>query len=50
LISVVAPVYADDVYDGASSLGLIVGALGGGALVGNLLFAAFHHPYAYAEG
>lgn len=38
LIPVILPVYADSVYGSASSLGLMVTALGAGALVGSLLY------------
>lgn len=38
---VVMPVFADRVFGDAISLGLIVGALGGGAVLGALLFARF---------
>jgi predicted MFS family arabinose efflux permease len=40
LTSVVAPVYADEIYGSPQSLGVMVGAFGGGALVGTLLFGA----------
>lgn len=40
LTTVVAPVYAREVFDSAAALGLMVGAFGGGALVGTLAFGA----------
>jgi MFS family permease len=40
LTTVVAPVYAREVFDSAGALGLMVGAFGGGALVGTLAFGA----------
>jgi MFS family permease len=46
LMYVVAPVYARDIYGSPESLGLMVGAFGGGALVGTLLYGvlAKHLP------
>lgn len=41
--SVVAPVYAREVYGSAVSLGLLFGASGGGAVAGALLFGAIGH-------
>jgi predicted MFS family arabinose efflux permease len=38
LIYVIAPVYAKTIYNSAESLGLMVGAFGGGALAGTLLY------------
>jgi predicted MFS family arabinose efflux permease len=43
LIYVIAPVYADTVYGSAESLGLMVGAFGGGALAGTLLYGVVAH-------
>jgi MFS family permease len=40
LSTVVAPVYAREVFDSAGALGLMVGAFGGGALLGTLAFGA----------
>ena len=40
LLAVVLPVYADRVYGSATSLGLLVGAFGIGALTGSLIFGA----------
>ena len=40
LISVIAPVYAKTVYGTPTSLGVVVGAFGVGALVGSLVFGA----------
>jgi MFS family permease len=40
LTTVVAPVYAREVFDSAGALGLMVGAFGGGALLGTLAFGA----------
>jgi MFS family permease len=40
LTTVVAPVYAREVFASAGALGLMVGAFGGGALVGTLAFGA----------
>ena len=45
LMSVVAPVYADTVYDSAASLGAMLGAFGAGALAGTLLFGAVGHRW-----
>ncbi|RJK97713.1 MFS transporter [Vallicoccus soli] len=41
--SVLRPVWADARPDGAAALGLLVGTMGGGALVGSLLFGAVGH-------
>ena len=38
LMYVIAPVYADEIYGSPESLGLMIGAFGGGALVGTLLY------------
>jgi len=35
---VIAPVYADEIYGSPESLGLMIGAFGGGALVGTVLY------------
>ena len=43
LIYVIAPVYAETIYDSPESLGLMVGAFGGGALAGTLLFGVVAH-------
>jgi MFS family permease len=40
LTTVVAPVYAREIFDSAGALGLMVGAFGGGALVGTLAYGA----------
>ena len=40
LISVILPVYAASLFDSSTALGFMVGALGAGALLGTLLFAA----------
>jgi hypothetical protein len=40
LVTVIAPVYAKRIYGSPTSLGVLVGAFGAGALVGSLLFAA----------
>ncbi|GGK14861.1 putative multidrug-efflux transporter [Pilimelia terevasa] len=42
-VSVLLPVVAEDRLGGAAAFGLLVGALGGGALVGSLAFAAVGH-------
>ncbi len=41
--SVLVPVYADRELSGAVALGLLVGAMGGGAFLGSLLFGAVGH-------
>ncbi len=41
LITVIMPVYAASLFDSPTALGVIVSALGAGALVGTLTFAAF---------
>jgi MFS family permease len=38
LMYVIAPVYADEIYGSPESLGLMIGAFGGGALIGTLLY------------
>jgi predicted MFS family arabinose efflux permease len=38
LMYVIAPVYADEIYGSPESLGLMIGAFGGGALLGTLLY------------
>jgi MFS family permease len=38
LMYVIAPVYARDIYGNPESLGLMVGAFGGGALAGTLIY------------
>jgi hypothetical protein len=43
LIYVIAPVYAKTIYDSPESLGLMVGAFGGGVLAGTLLYGAVAH-------
>ena len=43
LIYVIAPVYAKTIYGNPESLGLMVGAFGGGALAGTLLYGAVAH-------
>jgi predicted MFS family arabinose efflux permease len=43
LMSVVAPVYAEDNYGGAASFGAMLGAFGAGALVGTLAFSVVGH-------
>lgn len=43
LIPVILPVYANSVYGSATALGLMVAALGAGALAGSLLFGAVAH-------
>ena len=43
LIYVISPVYAKTIYGSAESLGLIVGAFGGGALAGTLLYGSVAH-------
>ena len=40
LLAVIAPVYADEVYGSATSLGVLVGAFGIGAFSGSLVFGA----------
>jgi MFS family permease len=40
---VVRPVYVKEVYGSAVSLGLLIAANGGGAVIGGLIFAAFGH-------
>lgn len=42
---VIYPVYAQQFFGSAVDLGLIIGASGGGALVGAILFAAFGHHF-----
>jgi len=41
--SIVAPVSARDFYGGAAALGLLLGATGGGAVVGTIVYGAFGH-------
>lgn len=41
--SVLLPLYGSERLDGAISVGLLIGALGGGAVVGSLLFGAVGH-------
>jgi predicted MFS family arabinose efflux permease len=52
--AVVLPVYARDVFDSAIALGLILGALGGGAVVGSFLYGAwgkrFSRRWVYVVG
>lgn len=43
LISVVAPVYAEDHYGSAASFGAMLGAFGAGAPVGTLAFSVMGH-------
>ena len=43
LISVIMPVYAATFFNSPTALGLVVGALGAGALAGTLAYAAFGH-------
>ena len=43
LMSVVAPVYASDIYGSAASFGAMLGAFGAGALVGTLAFSVVGH-------
>jgi predicted MFS family arabinose efflux permease len=43
LMSVVAPVYARDIYGSAASFGAMLGAFGAGALVGTLAFSVVGH-------
>ncbi len=43
LIYVIAPVYAKTIYGNPESLGLMVGAFGGGALAGTLLYGVVAH-------
>ena len=43
LMSVVAPVYASDIYGSAASFGAMLGAFGAGALVGTLTFSVVTH-------
>lgn len=40
LVQVILPVYANNIYGSATSLGAMLGALGAGALAGTLLFGA----------
>lgn len=41
--NVILPIYTKEHFDGAVSLGLLVAAMGGGALIGSLLFGAIGH-------
>jgi MFS family permease len=43
LFAVVLPVYADETYGNAVSLGLMLGGFGGGALVGTVFYGAVGH-------
>jgi predicted MFS family arabinose efflux permease len=43
LMSVVAPIYAEDNYGSAASFGAMLGAFGAGALVGTLVFSVVGH-------
>ena len=47
LIYVIAPVYAKTIYGNPESLGLMVGAFGGGALVGTLLYGVVARRLTY---
>lgn len=40
LVSVIIPIYAREFFDSPASLGLVIGAFGGGALLGTILFGA----------
>ena len=52
--AVVLPVYAREIFDSAIALGLILGALGGGAVVGSFLYGAwgkrFSRRWVYVVG
>lgn len=52
--AVVLPVYARDIFDSAIALGLILGALGGGAVIGSLAYGAwgnrFSRRWVYVAG
>lgn len=43
LVSVVTPVYANEVFGSAADYGLMLAGFGGGALLGTLLYGAFGH-------
>lgn len=43
MMNIIYPVYADRIYDGPVDLGLVLGGLGGGALVGVIVFGVIGH-------